>query len=352
MARVHEHLPGERPMPALTSLPRPSVARRVARAMVDAAAARIGVPLALRRALATAPAVSADLLERPPSGIAASEILRWDRWHRRSLPRSRHYPWRFTPGRNALQWSARRGRVAAREVEIDALTRLCRREVRENFRCDARDIRCLWASKSPLDEITSLDEMATKRSPELVREVTPEALRKNMTHEVWRGPFSDAGIELDRFGWDGRLCWRNEGGSHHFAAARYLAGKLGIPLPIRARLHEYRFDLDAIDELDATYRVFLLSDEPRVSLAISDALRGFGTTFQLAAMLPPHQKLTALFLPRSLRRSRQAAEALERAGQFDLGRFLLRVGRIERHALGSSHSPVHAIATSPERCAP
>lgn len=330
MVYAHDPLPGERPAPGDALYHRPSIAHRLVRSLVDHAAADIGVPLQLHRAATAAAIVSPNILAKPSGGIDACKIIRWDRWHRRSLPSARHSPWPVRSAANALRWSGRRPNIVSCEIEIEALTRLCRRETIEDFRCDARDIECLCASKAPLAELGSLDEMATRFSANLIDGITLANLRRNLAHEAWRGPFRDEGVVLDRFGWDGRLCLHNEGGSHHFAAARYLASRLGTPLPIRATLNEYRFDADAVEELDVTYRLFLIGDVGMARLAIGDALRNFSATFLLAAAPRPHQGHTVLLLPRSHGRSCRAAKVMDRRGHFDFGRFLTVESRRER----------------------
>jgi len=221
-----------------------------------------------------------------------------------------------------MQWSGRGANYGSREVEIEALSRLGAHEVIEDFSGDAADIGCLDVSTSPLDSISSLDDMATVRSPELVTEVSQAKLEENVAHEGCRGLFSGNDAVIDRFAWDGRLAWRNSDGSHHFAAARYIAGRLEKSLPIRATLNAYNLDADAVAELDREYRVFLVDERSARSGDLADAMRSFRATYLVADLPFPHEGLTAFFLPRDEFRARQVGKAMDETGQFDLGRFL------------------------------
>ncbi|HHN6585606.1 TPA: DUF6685 family protein, partial [Escherichia coli] len=116
------------------------------------------------------------------------------------------------------------------------LEQLIRKENIPHFSCDITDIRGISASKSMDHDIRDIDEFPVLRCRELAEPVTEEHLRKNMRH--WE-------LRLDRmlfaeYPWaERRLYWLNDGGSHHFGAARYQARRLGIAVPLTGRLCRY-----------------------------------------------------------------------------------------------------------------
>ncbi|WP_406682570.1 hypothetical protein QRX37_24085 (plasmid) [Escherichia coli] len=89
------------------------------------------------------------------------------------------------------------------------------------------------ASKSEMYDIGDIYEFPLLRCPGLVTPVNEEHLRENM--QYWELRLHR--MRFAEYPWTERkLYWLNEGGSHHFAAARYQACRLGISVPLTGRL--------------------------------------------------------------------------------------------------------------------
>jgi len=104
---------------------------------------------------------------------------------------------------------------------------------------DIREIEALTNSKSELSEYPTLDDFALARCQMFIADCSLDALRENLRHHEIRILGEEPSDRLVRFGCDGKVCLVNAGGSHHFAAARYIAGQLDERVAVRAQLKEY-----------------------------------------------------------------------------------------------------------------
>lgn len=70
-----------------------------------------------------------------------------------------------------------------------------------------------------------MDDMVVRNSPEMIDEISPAKLAKNL---AWDEIRIISHVDHDYFAtwaWDGRVFLMNSGGSHHFAAAKYIAAR-------------------------------------------------------------------------------------------------------------------------------
>ncbi len=108
---------------------------------------------------------------------------------------------------------------------------------------DIRDIEGLSSSKSKLEKYPTLDDFAVRGTTEFLDDISEENLNKMLDYSEMRiinNPnTSDHFIQHQ---WDGRIFLVNSGGSHHFAAARYIAKKLKKEVAITGRLERYTFN--------------------------------------------------------------------------------------------------------------
>jgi len=222
----------------------------------------------------------------------------------------------------------------------------------EEFRCTIRDVEGLGASKSPLEQFTELDDMALKRT-DLADEVSIAKLHENLQ---WRGNRKGPAVDEDdfwRYLWDGRIFWMNNDGSHHFVAARYLAGKLGVRVDLKPRpLTTYAFIEPNLRALLADWEIFVVDKafygghvhyafiEPLARLVISgyeppddppavgECLKASRTPFLWCSMRHANwhaswaSEAMAIFRPRDSNRARRAADVFRESGTFDLGAHL------------------------------
>ncbi|ECN5820950.1 hypothetical protein AAO05_22600, partial [Salmonella enterica subsp. enterica serovar Infantis] len=61
---------------------------------------------------------------------------------------------------------------------------------------------------------------------------------------------------LDGLDPERRLYWLNDGGSHHFGAARYQACRLGIAVPLTGRLCRYGVNVPMISAIRQQWHLF------------------------------------------------------------------------------------------------
>lgn len=197
-----------------------------------------------------------------------------------------------------------------------------RKTVTENWNCDIQQVHGFAASKSELKKFRSMDDMVAHNSPEMISEITPEALARNLAHGEIRILRANSSDYFQCHHWDGRVFLMNSGGSHHFAAARYIAARLNERVSLAGRLVTYSLNHHAIMSLRRDFEFFLISDNHAVSAAFHDAMEKFGATW-IAVKLPrPCRGSRAILLPRSERRSMKVARVLREAGVADLGAYL------------------------------
>ncbi|HDX0990398.1 TPA: hypothetical protein RNX34_002132 [Pasteurella multocida] len=118
-------------------------------------------------------------------------------------------------------------------------------------------------SKSDLINLYSLDELVVQDSQDLIPSISLESMQKNMKHyesKIFHTNNEDVSCEL----WTGRVTWHNNGGSHHFAAARYIAKQLNHPINLISKLDIYSLNSNVITKIFRKYTIFLLSSRNAV----------------------------------------------------------------------------------------
>ena len=189
---------------------------------------------------------------------------------------------------------------------------------------DIRSIEGLAQSKSDLGSFTDLDAMAVGACAAQLQETTPAALEQLLRHSqvrVGRAPGEWArGDAFIQFGWDRRVFLANSGGSHHFAAARYLAGKLGVDVPLYAPLQSHRLSALGVSELQRNWRVFALhrDDELPIAAALERDKVQFRTIVPSHWAFPHDIPAALVMLPVADPRTREVAGILQAAGVTDL----------------------------------
>ncbi|WP_419851773.1 DUF6685 family protein [Actinobacillus pleuropneumoniae] len=127
-----------------------------------------------------------------------------------------------------------------------------------DWKCDIQTITNISSSKSDLSSLTNLDELVIQDSQELISEISQKNLDKNMAHyesKIFHDPSVNVSCEL----WSGTFTWNNTGGSHHFAAARYIASQLEKPINLISQLTIEYLDKDVMDILFSKYHIFIFS---------------------------------------------------------------------------------------------
>lgn len=290
--------------------------RRVTDSALDDFLHLVGYPAALKRAIATG-RLSPKLLKAPPVTFWTRSVVKWHRWMESSPSSYRLRPYILDyrkPGYDR--------RLESHDLPVPEVEQLVREEVVLGFSCDITDIRGISASKSDEHDITDIDEFPMRRCPSFVEPVTADHLQENMRHR---------GIRLDQmrfadYPWtERRIYWLNEDGSHHLAAARYQARRLGSRVPLTGTLYRYHVDGQMIAALRNKWNMFLIPDKDLLG-SFFDAMKDFECPFGNGE-LPGNmhddtkisEKLCVIWLERGARKPDAVARVLAQAGFPDFG---------------------------------
>lgn len=238
-------------------------------------------------------------LRQAPEVIDVRSIVRWDEWS------SEDYPFPRWQGREVLSQP---------KLPLGS----CR--ITEDWECDIQDVSGLAASKSDLSTLTSLDHMAAAACPEMISELTVGKLEENLAHREIRILHQPSTTDcFVRFTWDKRIFLMNSGGSHHFAAARYIAARLRKAVPLKGTLRTYSLDPASVAALVHDFDVYAIPDAAFGN--VHRALRPHRISYGWLHLPPPFEDVMALFLPKSPRTARISGE-LRTSGAFNMGTYL------------------------------
>lgn len=295
--------------------------KQLAKSLYRSALDEAGIPATMAAVLQAHPALlKADFLEKKTA--SSNDIHRWD-----GLGASA----RGFDGQQGilLGWADALGSYQSIDLPVPALKSLVTSKRIDSFSCDIADIETLSGGKSSLTDFENLDDFARQRCADKIADVSKQGLMKNLQHDQIRILGPNPSDSLSRFAWDDRINLLNDGGAHHFAAARYIAKTTGISVPITARLHEYALSAVAANELTGQFDIFAIGDpssDPRAGLAMQDAFKSLRATFFIGSMpWSPNthtREASAVFLPKSDAKSQRVAKLFRKEGMMDLGALL------------------------------
>jgi hypothetical protein len=269
----------------------------------------MGHPVTLLRLLDEQPDLRVQLIE-PEKNVAASSVVQWHNWGD-TLHRKRG---------TLLGWRYAADGYRSFEIHRPEFEHFGRREVDDDWACDIQTIVGISASKSKLEDFTSLDSMVKKNSPEMIDLITEEKMHKNLAH---RGiGILHSKYDSDHFArhlWDGRVFLINSDGSHHFAAARYIAAQIGESVSLKGPLHTHIIDQKAVASLRNDFDMFVTSDDAVIINGFMDAMKAFNATYFWQSLPRPYEHGRVILLPKKVVRSAKVASVLRDAGLFDLG---------------------------------
>ena len=296
--------------------------------ILDAIREFLGTPVKLRQLLATRPDACVQIAEPDPT-IASSSVVPWHRWGEPSV-----FRWPRRAAGQVVGWSSSTGNT---ETNLPALANFGEQRVVTLWTCEIQDVQGLSNSKSNLFAFKTLDEFIERDSPNLIDTISATNLHENLAHNEIRIIHHDKTSDhFARYLWDGRVLLMNDGGSHHFAAARYIAARIRQQVPLRGRLYTYAINEGSVDDLRRDYELFLIPDEPAIANAFHDVMRSLKATYFWHEMPRAHDKTKAILLPRKEARSMRVAHELRKAGLFDLGQYL-------GHLCQRQNDPGHSV---------
>jgi hypothetical protein len=276
----------------------------------------LGRPVRLQKLLKKHPELSADIGPRSQS-ISAEAVAKWQNWGQLALRYAD-----FTPV-HLLGWRMKGGRYCRSVISRDVLSQLVSCTEQPDWQTDIQKVTGLASSKSNLHAFFSLDQMVLTQAPELVDEISQMRLQTLLAHDelsaMRKANRTDFFV---RYLWDERLFLMNDGGSHHFAAAQFVAKQLQQPVILQGVLYVYAIDEDVLNALRRDFDIFGFAAEDTLFCYFLNAMDSFAANFYWLALPPPYVDMPAIFLPKSNWRSRRASHELTKAGIFDIGEHL------------------------------
>ena len=284
----------------------------------EAVREELGHPASLCRMLAAYPHIRVNL-DDPVPCIHAGSVPRWH-----ELGKYSPLSWPRHQRGSLMGWHTSGGVWQSFSVTRPEYAEIARCKIEQSWTCDVTDIDGFAASKADLSAFATTDAMAEARCQWLISEVTLDQLAKSLAHKEIRIIHNPGGTDhFGRYLWDGRLWLMNDGGSHHTAAAKYLAARLGQRVPLRGRRYTYSLNALAIASLRRDYEMFAINcQDDGATNAFAEAMRAFRATWLWHPLPRPYEGARAVLLPRDEGRSMRVAVELRSAGVVDLGAHL------------------------------
>lgn len=292
--------------------------KAAAQRVLDSIKEEFGHPSSLVKLITEEPALNKPLVEYE-KGISSAEVVKWHEFGNLSYERNRPCKGSLNGYGHCLGANRNYGGVSLRREELLNLGTTL--EV-ERWECDIQDVDGFSASKSELRLFKSMDAMVEKNSREMIDEITPEKLTENL---AWDEIRIISRVDHDFFqswSWDGRVFLMNSGGSHHFAASKYIAKRLNIKVPLSGRYRVHGINQVALESLTRDFEIFVMSSHHRHLMGFHKAMRSFKATYYWKDLPRPYTDQCAVFLPKAEKRSAKVAEILNASAFHDLGLYL------------------------------
>ncbi|MBP5788658.1 MAG: hypothetical protein J6W29_00295 [Neisseriaceae bacterium] len=275
----------------------------------------LGYPASLYTLIENCPDISMPLDEPKFSISLIDSIISWHEWK-----------WNPSYKRKIGEVMGCCGHYTSYNQVLTELSNFTDCNIIENWKGDIQDIVGICFSKSKLDDFDTFDKMVKENAPEMITPVTVEKLNQNLAHR---------GIDIihnkktsnhfEQYMWDGRIFLSNHDGSHHFAAARYIAYQLNTPVPLIGKLYIYSINEQSVISLCNKYEIFTI--EMNYFVRFSQIMKNFSVPFMWYP-LPQHnsekyyENHYVIFLPKNNKKSIKMATILHKSNFFDFGRYL------------------------------
>lgn len=283
-----------------------------------------------------------DCLVQPKArqSISRSDVIDWEMLGGRGLD------WPRLAAGELRGWQHSRIGYAGAKRNVPALAGLLVK-TEGTITLDVRQITGLSCSKSNLHEHEDLDQWVLANAQDKLQDISAQGIEKLMQHEGVRIFGAKPVDHIVSYGWAPGYYLAQSDGSHTFAAIRYLAGQLGIEMPITAAHHRQEIDSRCLRQLGAEYAVYALRDDGDMRSALRDCFeanqvthfvrempRGLGGFGPFISVDKPREHCIAVFLPRDDSTTSAAIRAFDGAGAFDVVEYL---NRSLRHSAAQEH---------------
>lgn len=298
--------------------------KKAAKFVFDSICDDLGYPASVISLVNQEPGLNMPLVEYE-KGISAEEVVKWDRFGQMSFGSSWTTPgrlrgWTYSPGSNCNYGDT--------SIQRDDLANLGAEYEIQDWTCDIQDVDGFAASKSDLRMFKSMDAMVERNSKELIADVSPERLAEHLSWDEIRIISREDHDYFATWAWDRRVFLINSGGSHHFAAAKYIAARIDVKVPLKGRYRVYGLNETALASLRRDFDIFVLSSWAEHQNAFYRAMRAFQATYFCQALPQPYSEQHAIFLPKAEKRSVKVSEILRNAGFQDLGLYLKKLSKL------------------------
>ena len=270
----------------------------------------IGYPATLSGVIDNCQNISISL-DKEINSIDAHNVIKWNELSIFSD---------HAPG-TLMGWKYSSGYYESFTQYVDEIRNLCCQISIKNWTCDIQNVVGLSESKSNLDDFTDLDSMVETNSKEMIQAITEENLKKNLCHKEIRILQEDSADYFATYLWDGRIFLMNHGGSHHFAAARYIASRIDHKVPLKGKLYIYSINPIALDMLTKKFDIYAVSND--ASFDFNKAMQKFRATYLQCRIPARNKNLNAIFLPKDCLRSMRVSKVFKKSGIFDIGKYLI-----------------------------
>ena len=199
-------------------------------------------------------------------------------------------------------------------------------KVIDNWECDITQVDGMSCSKSRLRDFSTLDALVEQDSKEMIEELSEAMLNKNLNHKGIGIIHHKNPVDyLSRHQWDGRIFLMNGDGSHHFAAAQYIAKRLKASYSIKGRLKEYSFNQEVINSLLSKYDLFVVNGNSSAFGHFSDIMKKFLAPYCRVSMPEPFTAMKLILLPKNKRRAMLVSSIMQKMNFFNLKTYFVKV---------------------------
>lgn len=276
----------------------------------------LGYPVKLYELIKNSPNIAINFAEPKPN-ISFGSVVQWG-----GIGKAPHEKRTSRDQNTLLGWRHMEdGYYSSLFVKRSEFSEFVLMSKTDKWQCDIQQVVGFSSSKSELRKFLHLDEMVEADSPEMINEISESKLKKNLAHAGIRIIHCDNEDWFRQHLWDGRLFLMNSDGSHHFAAARYIAARLGNTIALIDKLEEYSLNEVAINRLQNDFYMYAISSETGIETGFRDAMQSFKATYFWHYLPEPYIKYPLILLPKNEARSQTVSNVLRMAGCFDMNSF-------------------------------
>ncbi|MGP9768292.1 DUF6685 family protein [Halomonas sp. AOP13-D3-9] len=248
-----------------------------------------------------------------PPASSASElgIIQWQRWA-------------VSTGGDVVYWQPGRNGLQCQRLPYPQATGLTSTTYQSDFSCSIRDIISLESGKGDLVGYPTLDIYALGECSGLIQSDRASIAPLLSWHELRFHSGAGAEESIEGFSWQpGNYHLHNQGGAHHFAAARLIAGFFDPELLITAPLTKHALNPEVARGILGAFDIFCELEDHTMNGAFMKRMEAAQIPFAICAAPPPWQDGHHLLLfPRENKKAMAVADVFRVYGWLDVGSLL------------------------------